>query len=201
MWNHEFRIQTMPQTFSSKTAKTELRRKLLADRQGIAAEVRNDWDAALGKRLIAWWEAHRVATLGVYWPIRGEPDLRPVYELLSARGVRLALPEVVENDAPLVFIEWKPGDAMSKDGFGVAIPAEGNEIRPEALLIPCVGFNGQRYRLGYGGGFYDRTLAVSPRPLAIGIAYACARAEFEADGHDMALDAVLTEAQVAQGGS
>lgn len=183
----------MPQTISAKTAKATLRRKLLADRQAIAAEVRNAWDAALCAGLIVWSQAHPVTTLGVYWPIRGEPDLRPAYDTLTMRGVRLALPVVVENDAPLVFIEWKPGDAMIKDGYGVAIPAEGNEVRPEALLIPCVGFNEQRYRLGYGGGFYDRTLAVSPHPLAIGIAYASALAAFEADAHDMPLDVIVTE--------
>lgn len=194
MWNHEFRVETMPHTISTKSAKEILRRKLLADRQGITAEVRATWNSILCTRLVAWWEEHRIGTLGVYWPIRGEPDLRAAYDILSARGVRLALPEVVENDAPLVFIEWKPGDAMTKDGFGVAIPAEGAEVRPEALLIPCVGFNAQGFRLGYGGGFYDRTLAVKPHPLAIGIAYSCAKSEFDADAHDMPLNAIITEA-------
>lgn len=196
MWINEFRAQTMPHSISSQAAKNILRKKLLADRQAITPEVRQAWNAALCAQIIAWWEKHQVATLGVYWPIRGEPDLRPVYEALTARGVRLALPEVVENDAPLVFIDWKPGDAMTKDGFGVAIPAEGIEVRPDALLIPCVGFNEQAYRLGYGGGFYDRTLAVAPHPLAIGVAYSCARAAFDADPHDMPLDAVITESRI-----
>ena len=183
----------MPDTTSIKTAKTTLRRELLANRQAIAGEVRREWNAAIGARLLAWWERHQTPSLGVYWPIRGEPDLQAAYAELSMRGVRLALPVVVENDAPLVFIEWKPGDAMSRDGFGVAIPAEGTEVRPDALLVPCVGFNEHRFRLGYGGGFYDRTLAVAPRPLAIGISYDCGRAEFSADPHDIALDAVITE--------
>ncbi len=185
----------MPETTSDKSA---LRRQLLANRQAIAAEVRREWDAAIGARLLALWETHRMPTLGVYWPIRGEPDLRPVYADLCERGVRLALPVVVENDAPLVFIAWRPGDAMSRDGFGVAVPADGIEVRPEALLIPCVGFNAQRFRLGYGGGFYDRTLATTPRPVAIGISYACAVTAFDADPHDIALDAVITEAALNQ---
>jgi 5-formyltetrahydrofolate cyclo-ligase len=180
----------MPETISNKIA---LRCKLLADRQVIAVEVRNEWNAALCARLIAWSEMHPVQTLGVYWPIRGEPDLRSSYVELAARGMRLALPVIADRNAPLRFIEWKPGDALTKDMLGVAVPEAGTEVKPDALLIPCVGFNEQRFRLGYGGGFYDRTLAVQPRPIAIGISYACARAAFDADAHDIALDAVITE--------
>ncbi|GAB3540712.1 hypothetical protein GCM10027343_10210 [Noviherbaspirillum agri] len=144
-------------------------------------------------RLIAWWNAHQVLTMGVYWPIRSEPDLHQAYAELTSRGIQLALPVVVDNNAPLKFIAWKPGDPTTKDAFGVAIPISGEEIRPEALLIPCVGFNALCYRLGYGGGFYDRTLAQSPRPLTIGVGYSCGFAAFDADAHDVALDAVITE--------
>lgn len=174
--------------------KAALRRQLLADRQAIPVEVRCRYDTTIGTHLLAWWEKHRPRTLGVYWPIRGEPDLRPVYEDLSARGVRLALPVVIDKEAPLAFIEWQPGAAMQKDAFGVMVPVRGDALRPEGLLVPCVGFNARHFRLGYGGGFYDRTLAVSPRPLAIGIAYSSSLAAFNADAHDVALDAVITEA-------
>jgi 5-formyltetrahydrofolate cyclo-ligase len=180
----------MPET---TTQKTTLRRELLANRHAIPPEVRTALDTAIGKHVLAWWEAHRVASLGVYWPIRGEPDLRAAYAELAERGARLALPVVVGKNAPLRFTVWKPGDAMTKDCFGVAIPFAGDEVRPEALLIPCVGFNEKRFRLGYGGGFYDRTLAIQPRPLTVGIAYAIAKAGFEEDSHDVALDAVITE--------
>lgn len=180
----------MPETISNKTA---LRRALLANRQAIAPEVRQRWDTQINKQLISWWDAHPAKTLGIYWPIRGEPDLRPAYVDLASRGVQLALPVVVSKDAPLRFIEWKPGDPMTKDAFGVSIPASDAELTPAALLIPCVGFNEQYYRLGYGGGFYDRTLAASPRPRTVGISYAFARAVFEADAHDVALDTVITE--------
>jgi 5-formyltetrahydrofolate cyclo-ligase len=188
----------MPEIPSTKAA---LRRELLAYRQAIAVEVRNEWNAALCARLMAWHDRQQVRTLGVYSPIRGEPDLSAAYATLAARGVQLALPVVVGKHAPLDFIEWKPGDAMTKDEYGVAIPIAGNKLRPGALLIPCVGFNAQRYRLGYGGGFYDRTLAASadlPRPLAVGIAYACARAAFDADPHDIALDTLITETDLIE---
>jgi 5-formyltetrahydrofolate cyclo-ligase len=178
--------------------KALLRRALLAMRQSIAAASRQDWDAELGRRLIAWatlWgNTHPASPLGVYWPIRGEPDLRPAYLELAARGMQLALPMVIGNASPLRFVSWSPGEAMVKDGFGVAIPASDVTATPLALLIPCVGFNRHRIRLGYGGGLYDRTLAPLPRPQAIGIAYSCGLAEFDGAAHDIALDAVITEA-------
>ncbi len=81
--------------------------------------------------------------------------------------------------------------------MGVQVPAASSaEVAPELLLIPCVGFNQERFRLGYGGGFYDRTLAARPRPRAIGVAYECSRAEFSVEAHDIALDAVVTEAGI-----
>ena len=188
------RVHTMPE---NTTQKTTLRRKLLANRQAIPPEVRIEKDMAIGQHVLAWRNAHPVGILGVYWPIRGEPDLRACYGDLAALGVRLALPVVVGKDAPLRFIEWKPGDAMTKDAFGVAIPLSGEELRPEALLIPCVGFNEQRFRLGYGGGFYDRTLACTGKPVTVGIGYECAQIRFEADAHDVPLDFLITETSPA----
>jgi 5-formyltetrahydrofolate cyclo-ligase len=180
----------MPETISNKNT---LRRVLLANRQAIAAEVRSEWDEAIGERVIACLAAHPAKTLGVYWPIRGEPDLRKTYADLAARGVRLALPLIAAHDLPLRFAEWTPGDALVKDALGVSIPATVIATQPDALLIPCVGFNAGNIRLGYGGGFYDRTLAAVPRPVAIGIAYACSLAEFDGAAHDVALDWIITE--------
>ncbi|WP_420472925.1 5-formyltetrahydrofolate cyclo-ligase [Noviherbaspirillum sp. ST9] len=180
----------MPDNTAQKSA---LRRELLANRQAITSEVRNAMDAAIARQVIAWHDAHPAGILGVYWPIRGEPDLRECYAVLAEQGTRLALPIVVDRNAPLRFLAWEPGDAMIKDSFGVAIPASGEEVRPGALLIPCVGFNEQRFRLGYGGGFYDRTLAQAGRPVTVGIAYAQSRARFDADAHDVPLDYVITE--------
>ncbi|QDZ29122.1 5-formyltetrahydrofolate cyclo-ligase [Noviherbaspirillum sp. UKPF54] len=180
--------------------KAALRRVLLANRQAIAAEVRQQWDAAIGARMLAWWNANPVGSLGVYWPIRNEPDLRGLYQDLARQGVRLALPVVTARDAPLRFLGWQPGDALVRDGFGAMVPQEtADEVKPDALLIPCVGFNPGNFRLGYGGGFYDRTLAVMPRPLAVGIAYECCRAEFDVDTFDIALDVMITEQSPVEG--
>jgi 5-formyltetrahydrofolate cyclo-ligase len=180
----------MPENTAQKAA---LRRELLANRQAIALEVRNAMNAAISRHVLAWRNIHPTGTLGVYWPIRGEPDLRECYVLLAEQGTQLALPIVVDRDAPLRFLAWQPGDPMIKDSFGVAIPVSGEEVQPDTLLIPCVGFNEHRYRLGYGGGFYDRTLARPARPVTVGIAFECARTRFDADPHDVPLDYLITE--------
>ncbi|MES2152703.1 MAG: 5-formyltetrahydrofolate cyclo-ligase [Pseudomonadota bacterium] len=174
--------------------KTALRQALLAARRAIDPLQKDRWDAQIRSQVLAWCAAHQVAELGVYWPLRGEPDLSAAYQTLSEAGVRLALPVVLARDAPLGFAEWLPGEAMDKDGMGVAVPAELRmRARPPALLVPCVGFSADFYRLGYGGGYYDRTLAPAPRPLSAGVAYGCMQARFARAPHDVALDLVLTE--------
>jgi 5-formyltetrahydrofolate cyclo-ligase len=173
--------------------KANLRQALIAKRSALSPDLRTQWDKEIGNKLLSWWRISRVPVLGVYWPMRGEPDLLKTYASLAEQGVQLALPVVVKRDAPLAFGRWAPGDAVTKDGYGVSVPAIFDEVKPAALVIPCVGFDERRYRLGYGGGFYDRTLALSPRPQAIGIAYACMHADFEIGPHDVALDAVITE--------
>ncbi|KQQ32810.1 5-formyltetrahydrofolate cyclo-ligase [Duganella sp. Leaf126] len=168
---------------------------MLAARRAVDAPTRAQWDQAIGRQVVAWWRAARPATLGVYWPLRGEPDLAPAYAELAASGARLLLPVVVARDAALAFADWRLGEAMVRDGMGVAVPAELRlQDCPAAVLVPCLGFTGERYRLGYGGGFYDRTLARTPRPLTVGIAYAAMQVAFEADVHDVALDRIITEA-------
>jgi 5-formyltetrahydrofolate cyclo-ligase len=182
--------------------KASLRKALLARRAALDADQRRTWDAQIGAQLLAWWDIYAreaarvhgaVPALGVYWPLRGEPDLHDCYAALALAGVQLALPVVLERHAPLAFASWTPGEAMVKDSMGVAVP-ENRRITalPEVIVVPCLGFNERRYRLGYGGGFYDRTLAVSPRPSTIGVAYACQQIGFENDAHDIALDLILS---------
>ncbi|AWL05165.1 5-formyltetrahydrofolate cyclo-ligase [Massilia oculi] len=174
--------------------KALLRNTLKALRRAIDPATRHAWDDRIGARVLAWWQAHPHESLGVYWPLVGEPDLRPAYAELAHAGVRLALPVVVERDAPLGFAEWIPGEPTVTDRLGVAVPAELRMVaRPPALLVPCLGFNASGYRVGYGGGFYDRTLAPEPRPATVGIAYACQLVAFDGDAHDVPLDSVITE--------
>lgn len=178
--------------------KASLRKALKLARSQRDPAVKAQLDAVIAARLLAWWRAlggRAPASIGVYWPLTGEPDLAAAYAELAAAGVRLALPVVLERDAALGFAEWVPGEAMQLDRMGVAVPAQLRMVaRPPALLVPCLGFNAQRYRLGYGGGFYDRTLAALPRPLTVGVAYAADLAQFAGAAHDVALDLILTEA-------
>jgi 5-formyltetrahydrofolate cyclo-ligase len=182
--------------------KAALRSALKARRRAIDPGLKAAWDARIGAQVLAWWRTHAQALpgltsgaqLGVYWPLAGEPDLLPAYAELAQHGVRLALPVVLERHAPLGFAEWIPGEATVSDQLGVAIPADLRPVeRPPALLVPCLGFNALRFRVGYGGGFYDRTLAPAPRPATLGIAYACQLVEFDGDVHDVPLDRVITE--------
>ncbi|MDB5949025.1 MAG: 5-formyltetrahydrofolate cyclo-ligase [Massilia sp.] len=178
----------------AKFDKPALRRALIAARAAIDPARKAEWDAAIGARLVAWWRAQRVPALGVYWPLRGEADLSVAYSELAQAGVRLALPVVLARDAALGFADWQPGEAMLKDAMGVLVPADLRMVAlPPALLVPCLGFNADGYRLGYGGGYYDRTLEHLPRPFTLGIAYACLAAQFASGPHDVALDRIVTE--------
>ncbi len=178
-------------------SKAQLRRTLLAQRAGLTVAVRRARDAAIGRNLQRWLSAHPVTLLGVYWPIRAEPDLRDVYDALAASGIMLALPVMTGAGLPLQFAAWTPGAALVFDRWGIATPAAVCLVAPQALLIPCIGFTPQRHRLGYGGGFYDRTLAGLPRPVAIGVAHASACTDFAAGPHDIAMDVVITDATPA----
>lgn len=175
-------------------SKSAMRAELLARRRARDDAARARADAAIAARVLHWCAAAGVASLGVYHPIRREPDLLSAYNALNAQGVHLSLPVVIERDAPLAFRRWVPGDVLEKDALGTLTPAATAEVvRPQALLVPCLGFTAQRYRLGYGGGFYDRTLAGTPRPLAVGVCDASGLVEFAGEAHDIALDLVLTD--------
>ncbi len=135
--------------------------------------------------------------IGGYWPIRNEPDIRPLFHELTKGGHRIGLPLVDRVQRPLTFVHWKPQSAMAPGFLGVPVPTSGNAVYVELLLVPCLGFStgpdGVLHRLGYGGGYYDRTLAAR-RCKTIGIAYEVMRAEyFEPGPHDVPLDYIVTE--------
>ena len=139
--------------------------------------------------------------VGFCWPIQNEPDLRPLlaeWRAAARPGFAALLPVVVAPATPLAFRAWDERTPLVEDRYGIPYPAEGPFERPEALLIPVNAFDAEGYRLGYGGGFFDRTLAgLEPRPLAIGVGFELARVESIVPGaHDIALDAVVTEAGI-----
>ncbi|MGV3742191.1 MAG: 5-formyltetrahydrofolate cyclo-ligase [Burkholderiaceae bacterium] len=174
--------------------KSELRRHLIAERIALDEAQRLAWDNAIALHVQSILKARGIKSLGVYWPIRGEPDLQLMYEELASHGTALALPKVDTKNAPLSFVAWTPGEALKKDAYGTFTPDKPSMAGyPEALLIPCVGFTKKRMRLGYGAGYYDRTLAIAPRPYAIGVGYSCALTEFQSSEYDIALDVIATE--------
>ena len=135
--------------------------------------------------------------VGFYWPFKGEYDPRPLARALHREGARLALPVVATKGRPLIFRAWRPGTRMMPGVWNIPIPAEGEEVTPDTLLVPLVGFDARGYRLGYGGGYYDRTLAtMAPRPLAIGIGFEIGRlATIHPQPHDVRMDLTVTEAR------
>lgn len=169
-----------------------LRQYLLQRRAEVDALQRQTWDSSLGAHLISWCQQHQPKSMGVYWPIKAEPDFREIYPELTRSGIQLALPMVTAPNQALTFLQWQLDDDTELDRYGIPVPKNKQAIvQPEVLLIPCVGFNAQGFRLGYGGGFYDRTLAQARPRVAIGIAYPISLADFAAQEHDVAMDWML----------
>jgi 5-formyltetrahydrofolate cyclo-ligase len=136
------------------------------------------------------------AVLGIYWPFRGEIDLRDVAARHIESGGVAALPVVVAKSAPVEFWQWEPGARMQRGVWNIPVPVERRVVRPDVLLIPLVGFDRQIFRLGYGGGYYDRTLAaLDPLPLRIGVGYADAELEtIHPQPHDVPMSMIVTDA-------
>ena len=137
----------------------------------------------------------RFPVLGLYWPIRGEIDLREFARRHVEAGGTVGLPVVVQDAAPVEFWRWRPGVALKRGHWNIPVPPERELVKPDLLVVPLVGFDSGRYRLGYGGGFYDRTLAATiPRPRTIGIAFADAELPtIYPQPHDIPMDMIVTE--------
>ncbi|MFV0473774.1 MAG: 5-formyltetrahydrofolate cyclo-ligase [Pikeienuella sp.] len=171
------------------------RERLIALRLALSVEDR----AERGRRIAATLSARigdvKGRVISFYWPFRGEPDMRELMARIDAAGGIVALPVVVEKRAPLIFRRWRPGCAMARGVWNIPIPAEGPEVAPDIVISPVVGFDPGRYRLGYGGGFYDRTLAAAARmPRAIGIGYAeQAIGTIHPQPHDIPMAEIVTE--------
>ena len=134
--------------------------------------------------------------LGVYWPFQAEFDPRPLIDWLIAAGSAAALPAVVDKSGPLEYRAWRPGDPMVDGVWNIPIPEQRDIVLPQAVLAPLVGFDREFYRLGYGGGYFDRTLAaLAPRPLAIGVGFESSLLDtIHPQPHDIPMDLIVTEA-------
>jgi len=171
------------------------RARLIARRSALSTHVRAANSRRICETLNAVVGSPAGRIISAYWPFRGEPDLRPWLDAVRRRGAVTALPVVVAKGAPLVFRQFSAGDRLVRGVWNIPIPADGEEVIPDIVIAPVVGFDSACYRLGYGGGFFDRTLAALPKPaLAIGVGYDHASlATIHPQRYDVPMRMVITE--------
>lgn len=172
------------------------RERLLAARMTLSWQVRACYDERIAAGLHDAIGDPRGLTVSVYWPFKGEPDLRPWMDQVRARGGQTALPVVVGKAQPLVFRLWAHGEPLERGVWNIPVPSEGARVEPDVVIAPVVGFDRAGFRLGYGGGFYDRTLAaLAKRPRIVGVGYAqAAIATIYPQPHDIPMNLVVTDA-------
>ena len=172
------------------------RKRLLDARLALDVAARHDSANRIAAALDRTIGKFGGRTVSGYWPFRGEPDLRSWSIRVIERGGRVALPVVIRKDWPLEFRAWAPGDPLERGMWNILVPARGPSVQPDIVIAPLVGFDDANYRLGYGGGFFDRTLATLPRrAFVIGVGYATSRlATIYPQPHDIAMDAIVTDA-------
>lgn len=171
--------------------------ELIARRKALAHDEQRRSDERIARLLLEGFPLLRDMTIGFYWPFNGEVEPRVAMHRLRTQGARTALPVVVAKAAPLEFREWHPGVETVPGVFGLPVP-QAPKVVPDALLMPPVGVDRQGYRLGYGGGYFDRTLAaLSPQPLKIGLARELSLIEtIHPQPHDIPMDFVILESGV-----
>lgn len=175
--------------------KAALRRTLIEERLNLPDRLQR---ADLLQQVMRIWLVNRPDTvIGAYWPIKGEFDPLPALYRWSEGHPerRIGLPVVDKEHGTLRFHVWYPGCPMEEDAFHIPKPKGTEEFQPQLMLVPCLGFGACGLRLGYGGGFMDKTLAeLQPRPAAVGIGYAHGFLPLlKPSPLDVALDAMLTE--------
>lgn len=178
-------------------SRSELRQELLARRKAWAATPATHAAAlTLGRSLHQVLEQLEPQCLGLYWPLDGEFNavdaLLPHTEALACP---LALPFAYKNPRRMDYRRWDGQPPAVQDECGIGSSA-GAAVQPDVVLVPCVGFTAEGYRLGYGGGYYDRWLAAHPGVISVGLAWNLGRTQFAIEPHDQALTLVLTETEL-----
>lgn len=171
------------------------RLRLIDERKALSLAQREDY-----ARLIATYLDQVVTDVAgkhvsLFWPFLGEPDLRGWMAALTARGADCLLPVVVAKAKPLLFRSWKIGERLERGVWNIPVPAEGKEAVPDVVIAPLVGFDARSFRLGYGGGFFDRTLAaIDHQPLIIGVGFESQKIEtIHPLAHDIPMDVIITQ--------
>ena len=187
----------------SKNNADLLRTRLRAERSAMPLDLRQRQSHLICQTLQSWIVASDPAPtiIAAFWPLEDEPDLKPLLTYLTDRGMTVVLPTVVKRHTPLAFYQWTPQTQLTAGSFGVMEPSGTEPLTPDLLLVPTLGFTSASDRLGYGGGYYDRTLAaLHTRKVTIttiGIAWSEAQLDaerhaYQPQSHDYRLDAILT---------
>ncbi|HTQ73975.1 MAG TPA: 5-formyltetrahydrofolate cyclo-ligase [Burkholderiales bacterium] len=171
------------------------RERLLRERDALAEEVLAERRARIDTHIERAFPDLVHGVLAFCWPYRKEYDVRHLAAAVRRRGAKTAMPVVVAPKTPLIFREWHPGVKLVEGPLGIPYPVESDEVVPDNVLLPMVGWDGDGYRLGYGGAFFDRTLAaLAKRPRVIGVAYEQAYLKtIQPQPHDIPVDFVVTE--------
>jgi len=171
------------------------RERLIAARVAIDPAQLEAWRRRIDGHLELAFPGLARSRLAFCWPIKGEYDARHFARTLRERGALTALPVVVAPRQPLVFREWHPGVRLAHGALDIPYPVDSPEVQPDAVLLPMNGWDPQGYRLGYGAGFFDRTLAsLAKRPVTIGVSYELARLDtIQPQAWDIPMDYVVTE--------
>jgi 5-formyltetrahydrofolate cyclo-ligase len=177
--------------------KKNLRAVLTNKRNSIASAERASAAKGLCKSTVAFTGLDS-GTISGFYPIGSEIDARPLMTKLASSGFVTALPVIVDKEKPLIFRKWGPGEPLAKGVWDIPVPSEKSvQVSPDIVFVPLLGFDDEGYRIGYGGGFYDRTLAhlkQTKKIVAVGLAYASQHVPYiPREPHDVPLDWILTE--------
>lgn len=176
------------------------RDRLIGERLDVSLAVRDLYARQITERLNQFFPNLAKLLVSGYWPCNGEPDLRPWLSSVRLRCGHVALPVIAKKHAPLQFRLWWPGAPMERGIWNIPHPEKCIEVNPDIVLVPLVGFDNAGYRLGYGGGYFDRTLAAAPkRPRIVGVGYEQSRLEtIHPQSHDIPMDFIVTECRVRE---
>ena len=180
---------------SLRTWRKAQRERLIAAREALPASTLDAFRQRMDTFLELSFPGLSSGRLAFCWPIKGEYDARHFARTMRERGALTALPVVVAAKKPLIFREWHPGVRLATGTLNIPYPVDSPEVQPDAVILPMNGWDAQGYRLGYGAGFFDRTLAsLAKRPVVVGVSYELARLDtIHPREWDVPMDYVVTE--------